>query len=415
MEKNKRGALRYELVVKEPLIDKFIPRGGSISRHLMPPLHRITDPILRRKVTDVPNQEVWRAHQENWLNFGVRVIGGYLGIDNVDAKVDMLSSEPLSSFATQELLSGVTKITAQAEKRELTCFIAPPGTVPYSLRAMDIFPKIGEDIPVSASLREIAKSWEIEQTVPALALTAAGWARTVLFGDEIYLKTLDGDSTEEHVKQHIKETAMSIDTRSNATYFTLDDFFAMLDNPPLVNVPKVDNTTKTPYLPGMEAHWLVTDKNGIMQVMSASELRFANQRHNLRETVSSIASIVGYVDDTIVANYAQYENLLTQRVNAVVLFGLDGEQRIGSIHGEIETNVLNMHELAKRMICAQYPEAEDIAIGVLDGGGSSGAIVLDRKEQQVSFDVSTLPGLVETHEIPTYIAFVPKNFVTQNS
>lgn len=409
------NTLRYKLVIEDPPIDKVIPKGGSISRRLYPPLRPLVDYFFKIKPTsalnkDTPNAEVIDGYRENWLSFGVRTVANPL---DRPKRMKTVSDASFSSFRSWKLESGVTKITTSIEKVKVTAFVLPSDFVPYSFRAMDIFPDRDNQVAVSATLRKIASTFSIRQEFPIIAMTAAGLNRMVIFGDVVYVKSPDEGPVDAHVRTHIQETSVGIDTRFGARYLNVSDFFNILHNTNGENNP----ITKTPYLPGNDSHWLVTRADGSYQAMSTTGLRVADQTIGFRETIASICSTLAFLDKTIADQFDTAEDLPDTSVNSIVLFTLDGKRRISTIHGLIETNAINMYKLAKSLIENQYPDAEGIEVGMVDGGGSAGAIVQTGKNWMNvgprSFDLSTLPLWALEHEIPMYTAFVPRRFATE--
>lgn len=421
MKDRQTQPLTYKLVLEKPRVDKFFLGGRYISKFSSRPLRPLVDFLLMHKPTSAPtnrapNAEVFQCYEDNWLNFGVRTAAQLL---DRPKKLEEIDDGTFSSIKSRELKSGVTKVTSRVKGRKVSAFLAPPHFVPYSFRTMDLFPDKDEHVAVSASLRKIAKTARRSSEFPAIAMTAASWNSMVIHGDIVYLKSLDSRPVEEHVRRHIKETAVGIDTRSGDRYFTFDDFFDTLYNQS-IPAGETDRTTKTPLLPGMDAYWLVTKNDGNIRVMSATELKSADEgQSNFKNTIASITSTTAFVNETVADKYANRKDLPVQLVNAVVLFTVNGERRIGSVHGTINANAITVYKIAKHMIDDQFPKAEDIEVGVIDGGGSAGAIVQKRKNWMNTqptgrrFDRSTLPLWAIEHEIPVYTGFVPQKFVTE--
>lgn len=402
--------LAYHLETIGPVSNKLVPRSSTISRASakFPLARRGIDWMLGQHFKISANDEVWQAYRENWLNFATRVISEPL---DRPKHYESVSDYSISPSTKKVLKSGVTKVTAKLEKEKVTCFVAPKDFVPFSLRTMDILPNKDESIPVSATLRYIAKKSKNSEQFPAIQMTSAGWNYMTLFSDVVYLSSLDEYPAQHHVSRHLRDTIVSIDTRSDAQYFTVDDFFDIFYNSPR----DFDVNGATPLVPGKEAHWLVTNKDGNMDVLSTSDIRAADvDRDAFKSKIASIASTVGYVDQEI-AQEPLGEGADVQLVNAVVLFNQDGEQRVGSIHAQFDSNAIGMYTLANKMITEQFPGAENIAVCIMDGGGSSGAIVQKKKNWQRgrknTFEKSTLPPKAVSHEVPVYTAMVPAEYV----
>lgn len=415
ISENQDEPLRYELVIESPPIDKVMPRGSSISRRIYSPLRPLVDYFFKVKPTsalnnDFPNAEVVRGYKDNWLSFGVRTAANPM---DRPKRIKTISPESFSSFHTEVFDSGVSKIITQVEGKKVTTFVMPSDFVPYSFRAMDLFPNRGEQVAVSATLRKIASSARRRQEFPIIAMTAAGLNRMVIFGDVVYVKSLDGSPVETNVRRHIKETTVGIDTRQGAEYLTMSDFFDVLHN----TVGEKNTITKAPYIPGLDAHWLVTRVDGSFIGMSTNELRMADQRSGFRETIASICSTLAYVNKTIAEEYDSHKDLPDTLVNSVVMFTLNGERRLSIINGLIDSNAIINYRLSKYIIENQYADAQEIEVAIVDGGGSAGAIVQKgknwRNSEPHTFDISTLPLWALEHEIPMYIGFVPKSFVTE--
>lgn len=322
---------------------------------------------------------------------------------------ELLESDMLAPVKSEVFPSSVTKLTATIAHdgiyKKATCFVDPVGYVPFSFRPIDLIPHDETKLPVSASLSYLARK---SDDLSVIHMTSSGWSGLTACADRIDLQPSNGVPATALFRNHLDATTVSLDTRADFPYFSIDDFFERISLPHEDDTPIV-----SPQFRPQEAHWLVTKKDGSFAVQSRSQLQAQNEMHPLfKNTIASISSLLAYVDEAIVTKSQEY-TASSQIVNALVLFDLDGEKRIGSLHAGFQTNAVSMFTLAKTMIEQHYPHAQNIAIGVIDGGGSSGAIVKTRSDLTTKrMDTSTLPLLPSRHEIAMFTGMIPSDLVS---
>lgn len=371
----------------------------------IPPVERRLESKLDEKFPDLAGP-VREALTEHTVGLGIRYIHDKI---HSPKREEEIKNENISSVEIKGFASGVTKLTSKVQlehgRKRATCFIDPAGFVPFSFRPMDIIPHSETSIPVSASLLYLAKHAN-KVDIPAVHMTSAGWNGLVACADRIDLLPNDKDTADEALQDHINKTTVSLDTRYDFPYLSIDKFFQK------IKTPMEDKTAiRSPQYPPQDGHWLVTLTDGTFAVQSLTQLR-EQDTPEFRKTIASVSSMLAYVYDDVSPNPEATSEL--QIVNALVFFELNGQKRIGSLHAGFKTSADNMFILAKGMLSQRYPEAKKIAIGVIDGGGASGAIVQKNEDgNRKKMDTSTIPYLPTRHEVPMYIGMIPSTMVQQ--
>lgn len=362
------------------------------------PLGRYLERKLDAAGVIPPNQETRRTLVENWIALAPRVV--YDKMRSLRVITETTADSP--QITAETFGSGITKLSTKEQGKTLTMFVSPPDHIPFSYRPVNFLPHDDDRVPVSASLSYLAKRSKILPDLPPL-LISSGWNGLVLNASRIDLFSRDKQSAKDHLPRYINDINISLNTRYDATDFSIDDFFSKISQEQGDIRHKLGVTS--PLYPTQEAHWIVTRKDGTWDVMSRSDLR-TNDTAGFRDSLASVSSLLGYIDEKTYAN--DQPSSIDATLNTVVFFEIDGQRRIGSFHGNFHTHAKNMYSLARKFIKTNYPDAEKIAIGIIDGGGSSGAVV---KKSENAIDTSTLPSIHVSHEIPMYMGLVPLSTV----
>lgn len=313
--------------------------------------------------------EIRQVMHNDWRSYAAT-----MGYQTIHREPIVLPIEPesLKIVGVEHFSSGVNKVTGQIGTHSTTAFIYPSGSYPIAYYPWDL-PNNHKGIRVGASLQEAADFMNDDKY---LGVSASGLTSFFLYADAIYLHSSQSSKEVDNVISFIRNTQVSIDTRSDNPYFSPNDFFDQLEKDPKDKEAWKGRIRRDN---GQKPYWIVTQENGRYEAIDVDTLLQKKENPAYRNTIISCVPILAYANkDILEANPLLFSLKKRQLINIVLLFETNGEQRIGTMHGYMETDFRSMFELAKKMVEGQEANVTKLAIGILDGGGCVGATV--RKE-----------------------------------